>query len=272
MATFAIGDLHGNRHALERLLDEMAFDPHHDRLWFVGDLVNRGPDSLDCLRFIRGLGNTAVTVLGNHDLALLVQARKPNAKERLAPELLPLLQASDGEELLAWLRHRPLLHTDADLGWTMVHAGIPASWDLPQAHRRAAELENALRGSDHDAVLAGLYGDTPAHWSSALTGMERLRYITNALTRQRFIHADGSLDMRHKAGPDAAPADLMPWFLSPGRRSMGCRIVFGHWSTLAPKVWPSCNVWCIDSGAAWGGALTALRLDATMPRMLSVPG
>lgn len=271
MATYAIGDIHGNLDALQRLLAAIAFDARRDRLWFVGDLVSRGADSLGCLRFIHKLGDAAVVTLGNHDLALLVKAQRPNATAKVNKTVAPVLRADDGVALLDWLRHRPLVHTDDQLGWTMVHAGIPREWTLAEAHARAAELEQALQGPDHAAVLKGLYGDTPARWSDSLCGLERLRYITNALTRQRFVYPDGRLDMTHKTTLADAPAPLAPWFALPGRASAGQRIVFGHWSALTPSAWPQHNVWCIDTGAVWGGELTALRLDGA-PIPVSIPG
>ena len=271
MATYAIGDLHGNLEALKRLLDTIDFDAGRDRLWFVGDLVNRGPDSLGCLRFVRALGDCAVCVLGNHDLALLVWAHRPRAAERINTDLAPILAATDGPELLHWLRHRPLLHQDSRLDWVMVHAGIPAEWTLSEAQAHAHEVETALRGPQHEHFLSRMFGDEPALWETTLTGMERLRYITNALTRQRFVYPDQRLDMAHKATLAAAPASLQPWFTLPGRHSADQRIVFGHWAALSPIAWPEHRVWCIDTGAAWGGQLTALRLDADAA-IISVPG
>lgn len=271
MATYAVGDVHGNLGALQRLLAAIKFDPGRDRLWFVGDLVNRGPDSLGCLRFVRNLGHSAVTILGNHDLALLVQAQRADAAAQINPSLAPVLEAADSEVLLHWLRHRPLIHNDNRLGWAMVHAGIPAEWNLAEAQTRAGELENALHGPGHGRLLANLYGDTPALWRNALAGYERLRYITNALTRMRFVYPDGRLDMRHKTTLETAPDYLSPWFARADRHSADQRIVFGHWSALAPVAWPQHNVWCIDTGAAWGGHLTALRLDSA-PETISVPG
>lgn len=272
MATYAIGDIHGNLDALQRLLDALAFDADRDRLWFVGDLVNRGPDSLGCLRLIRGLGDSAIVTLGNHDLALLVKAQRPGAADNINRSVAPILNAADGDALLDWLRHRPVIHTDAELGWTMVHAGIPRQWDVATAQARAQELEAALRGPEFHTVLAQLFGNAPADWREDLDGMERLRYITNALTRQRFVYPDGRLDMVHKTTLAATPAPLAPWFTLPGRASAGQRIVFGHWSALNPSAWPQHNAWCIDTGAAWDGELTALRLDSTEPEHIAVPG
>lgn len=271
MATYAIGDLHGNLDALKRLLRAIRFTADRDRLWFVGDIVNRGDDSLGCLRFVRALGANAITVLGNHDLALLVFAQRDDGPAYTNPDLAAILAAADSQQLLYWLRQQPLLHHDPELGWTMVHAGIPAEWNITDALGYAAEVQACLRGADHQALLARLFGNQPARWHASLTGFERLRYITNALTRQRFVYADGTLDMAHKAELESAPAALQPWFHMPRRRTAGQRIVFGHWAALTPVAWPRYNVWCIDTGAAWGRQLTALKLSAA-PELIAVPG
>lgn len=261
MATYAIGDLHGDLTSLERLLEQLAFDPARDQLWFTGDLVNRGPDSLGCLRFVRALGANAVTTLGNHDLALLAQAHNPTVHTPAHATLKVILAADDGPELLDWLRHQALLHHDTALGWTMAHAGIPVAWDVATAQRCATELEQALRGDNHAVFLRNLFGNKPAAWDDSLDGHARLRYIANALTRQRFVYPDGRLDMHHKGTLDEAPEPLMPWFCLPQRAMAHDRIVFGHWAALTPLAWPEHNAWCIDAGAAWGGRLSALRLD-----------
>lgn len=271
MAILAIGDVHGNYAALQRLIEAIDYDPAHDRLWFVGDLVNRGPDSLATLRYVRSLGESAITVLGNHDLSLLARAQRPDAAERANASLKPILRAPDRGDLLDWLRHCPLIHTDDAIGWTMVHAGVPAEWSIAQAHARAAELEAALRGPHHGEFLRHLFGNTPDRWAESLTGIQRLRYITNALTRQRFATPDGQLDMAYKATIAAAPKPLAPWFTLPHRASANQRIVFGHWSALDPVAWPEHNVWGIDTGASWGGRLSALRLDGP-PEITWVPG
>jgi len=270
MSTFCIGDIHGALGALDALLDRLATDAPDAQLWFVGDLVNRGPDSAGVLRRVRALGERAVTILGNHDLALLALAQRPDAYEQANPSLRDLLQAPDCDELLDWLRHRPLIHHDAALDWTMVHAGIPAEWTVAEAQERAAELESALRGPDHAAFLGELFGNTPEKWDPALTGIERLRYVTNALTRQRFVHADGRLDMGYKKTLAGAPPHLTPWFAMPDRANARQRIVFGHWSALEQVAWPECNVWGIDTGAAWGGQLSALSLHTPEPRLIQV--
>ena len=268
MNTFCIGDIHGAATALDSLLDRLP--GNNSQFWFVGDLVNRGPDSLGVLRRVRDMEDQAITVLGNHDLSLLAHAQRPDALSAAKPSLKPILEASDGGELLDWLRHRPLMHRDETLGWTMVHAGIPAEWTVDEARERAAELEAALRGPDHAAFLGQLFGNTPEKWHPNLIGIERLRYIANALTRQRFVHSDGRLDMDYKKTLAGAPPRLTPWFAMPKRASADERIVFGHWSALERVEWPEHNAWGIDTGAAWGGQLSALRLDSATPELIQV--
>lgn len=268
MPTYAIGDIHGALDALDALLDKLNADSPDVRLWFVGDLVNRGPDSAGVIRRVQGFGERAITVLGNHDVSLLALAQQPNARERAKPALRGVLDAPDCDALLDWLRHRPLLHRDTRLDWTMVHAGLPPAWTVAQGERHARELERALRGPGHREFLRQVLGNTPARWHDNLEGIPRLRYITNALTRQRFVHPDGSLDMDYKATLADAPKSLTPWFRFPGRASAGARIVFGHWSALEQVAWPAHRVWGIDTGASWGGPLTALRLDTPEPALV----
>jgi bis(5'-nucleosyl)-tetraphosphatase (symmetrical) len=262
MATYAVGDVQGCYESLRRLLDQIGFDPGTDRLWFVGDLVNRGPDSLAVLRFVKSLGDRALVVLGNHDLHLLARAagRPGNAKK---DNLDDILEAPDRNDLLAWLRHRPLVHHDANKGFTMVHAGFPPQWDLGLALDCARELESALRGSGYRDFLQAMYGDEPAIWSADLTGMERLRFITNCLTRMRYCDPLGRLDLTAKGHPGTQPVGTMPWFRVPWRATRGERIVFGHWSTL--KWLAENNVWCLDTGCLWGGHLTAIRMRKRKP-------
>ena len=257
MATYAIGDIQGCYEPLRRLLDRIAFDPSKDRLWFVGDLVNRGPDSLACLRFVRSLDEQADVVLGNHDLHLLARAEGETRSAR-KDNLDDILTAPDRDDLLDWLRHRPLMHQDTKKGFAMVHAGLPPQWDIPQALACAREVEEALRGPDYRAFLKGMYGDQPAIWSDDLSGMERLRFITNCLTRMRYCDTQGRLDLTAKGHPATQPAGALPWFRIPGRASRDQRIVFGHWSTL--KWLAENNVWSLDTGCLWGGQLTAIRL------------
>lgn len=271
MPSYAIGDIQGCHAELRQLLDRLAFDPERDRLWLVGDLVNRGPHSLEVLRFVRDLGDAATVVLGNHDLHLLAVAAG-NDKHAKKSTLDAVLEAPDRDELLDWLRRRPLLHHDETLELTMIHAGLPPQWDLAQARACARELEQVLRADDYRIFLRDMYGNQPSLWSPELQGTERLRFITNCLTRLRYCEPDGSLALKEKGLLGSQRPGRLPWFQMPGRLTKKDRIVFGHWSTLG--FWSGDNVWAIDSGCLWGGALTALRLDETPPRavQLDCPG
>lgn len=267
MAVYAVGDVQGCLDALRGLLGRLGFDPGRDRLWLTGDLVNRGPRSLETLRFVRGLGEAAVSVLGNHDLHLLAVAAGA-APARPGDTLDAVLSAPDRDELLEWLRHRPLLHRDTALGWTLVHAGLPPQWDPDEAAARAREAEAVLRGPGWRAFLGTMYGDEPARWDPGLEGTDRLRFVVNALTRLRYCTRDGALALRHKGPPGSQPAGLVPWYDAPARRSAGARIVFGHWSTLGALTGGTgrADAVCLDGGCVWGGRLLALRLDATHAR------
>ncbi|MFP4146722.1 MAG: symmetrical bis(5'-nucleosyl)-tetraphosphatase [Halorhodospira sp.] len=263
MATYAIGDIQGCCDPLKRLLEQLRFDPAQDRIWFVGDLVNRGPDSLGVLRLVRNeLGERAITVLGNHDIHLLsVWCGQGSLKE--ADTLRSTLTAPDGEELIEWLRQRPLMHVDSDLGYALVHAGIPPVWSVAEAQRRAHELEVALRGGiPLNELMANLYGDQPAEWSEELTGYDRLRYITNAFMRMRFVDDEGRLLLRYKGSPAQAPAGHHPWFVI-RRRLRGpddpVKLVTGHWALLGFH--NGDGVLSIDTGCQWGHSLTAVRID-----------
>ncbi|OBS10151.1 symmetrical bis(5'-nucleosyl)-tetraphosphatase [Acidihalobacter prosperus] len=267
MAVYAIGDLQGCLDPLQALLERLRFDPAADRLWLVGDLVNRGPQSLETLRFVRALGEAAVCVLGNHDLHLLALAAGVGTLRR-GDTLQPVLDAPDAAELLGWLRLRPLLHHDTALGWTLVHAGLPPEWDVPQARARAAEVEAELRDAPA-ALFEHLYGDQPDRWSETLGGAARLRFIVNALTRMRYLDPQRRLDHRCKDAPGAAADGLTPWFRVAGRRSVDARIVFGHWSTLGLINEP--HLVALDTGCVWGGTLSAVRLDAPHRPLTAIP-
>ncbi|MDY6942862.1 MAG: symmetrical bis(5'-nucleosyl)-tetraphosphatase [Pseudomonadota bacterium] len=259
MAVYAIGDIQGCFDELQALLDRVTFDPSVDRIWLTGDLVNRGPQSLETLRFVKALGDSAITVLGNHDLHLLALDQGFGG-DKENPTLRPILDAPDRAELMTWLRYRPLLHHDAELGFTMVHAGLPPAWDLPTAMACAAEVERVLRSDGAPKFLRKMYGNKPKQWRSDLSGTSRLRYITNAFTRMRFVDPNGRLDLRYKGAPGTQPSELVPWFQIPNRRSRDLKIVFGHWSTLGTVDAP--GVYALDTGCLWGGELTALRLDS----------
>ncbi len=258
MSVYAIGDVQGCYSALRALLGEIRFDPAHDRLWFTGDLVNRGPRSLDVLRFIRDLGGQAVCVLGNHDLHLLAVAAGA-AKLKKHDTLDEVLTAPDCDDLLSWLRSRPLLHHDEELGYTLIHAGLLPPWDLAVARRLAHEVEAALQSDRHGDFFKHMYGDLPDHWNEGLRDYDRLRVIVNAFTRLRYCDLEGSMDLRPKGPPGTQPVDLVPWFQVPTRRSQNLRIIFGHWSALGR--WQGSGVVCLDSGCLWGRSLTAARLD-----------
>ena len=258
MSVYAIGDVQGCFAELQSLLELIDFDPARDRLWFAGDLVNRGPQSLETLRFVHGLGDAALTVLGNHDLHLIAadfDARYARSKDTLQP----ILEAPDKDELLEWLRCRPLLHHDPELGFTLLHAGLPPQWDLARAQDCAAEVVEVLRNGRHGEFLSRMYGNEPDLWSEDLEGWDRLRYITNCFTRLRYVDPEGRLNLRDKGAPGSQPRGHLPWFAVPGRASAGLRILFGHWSTLGRVAEE--NVFPLDTGCLWGGQLTALRLE-----------
>ncbi len=271
MAIYAVGDIQGCYDELQRLLDHLQFDPADDQLWFVGDVVNRGPQSLESLRFVRELGNSAIMVLGNHDLHLLAVSEGIRPLKR-RDTLEDILSAPDADELLLWLRQRPLLHYNKSLKTLMVHAGLPRAWSKKQARKHAAEVEAVLSGPHYRDFLSVMYGNDPRHWDEKLQGMDRLRYITNAFTRIRYCEADGALDMIHKQKPGLQPDSLTPWFAMENRRNRKTRIVFGHWSTLGYLNDHNCIA--LDTGCLWGGSMTAVRLDTRKPKpyTLSCPG
>ena len=267
MAVYAIGDVQGCYTALQNLLARLHFDPARDRLWFTGDLVNRGPRSLKVLQFVKGLGERAVCVLGNHDLHLLAVAAG-TAKTRKHDTLNEILSAPDRDELLQWLRTRPLLHHDDELGYTLIHAGLLPPWDLAQARLLAQEAETVLRGNACQEFFHHMYGDLPDHWNDNLRGFDRLRVIINAFTRLRYCDLDGNMDLRPKGPPGSQPPDLLPWFQVAGRRSCGLKIIFGHWSALG--LWQDDGVIGLDSGCLWGRTLSAVQLDADPVTFFSV--
>ena len=267
MAVYAIGDIQGCYDELRRLLDRIHFDPARDTLWFVGDIINRGPKSLDSLRFVKSLGDAAVTVLGNHDLNLLAVAEAVRPT-KYADTLDGILAAPDRDELIDWLRRRPLLHYAPEFNTLLVHAGLPPQWTVKKARKRAREVEAVLAGPDHASFLRGMYGNKPRKWRSSLEGWDRLRFITNALTRIRYCDRKGRLELEQKGAPGTQPKNLVPWFQFPGRRSLDTRIVFGHWSTVGLRL--SHNTVALDTGCLWGGEMTALRVDAPEIRLYSV--
>lgn len=259
MSTYAIGDVQGCFSFLEKLLEEIRFDPTQDTLWFTGDLVNRGPQSLETLRFIKKLGDKHKIVLGNHDLHLLAVAE--GAHEGWKEDTLTeILTAADRDELLHWLKQQPLLHHDPKTGYTMVHAGLAPSWDLKTAETLAKEVESVLKSEKAIDFFRTMYGNLPDRWDSSLDGFDRLRCITNYFTRARFCHTDGRLELQNKATLDPVKTDLMPWFKLPNRANAELNIIFGHWAALG-GITNTPHIHALDTGCVWGRALTAMRLE-----------
>ena len=262
---YLIGDVQGCCDALERLLATIGFSPSRDRLWLLGDLVNRGPASLATLRRLRDLGGAATCLLGNHDLNLLAVAqgvRHPHSGDTTGD----ILAAPDRESWLDWLRAQRM--AVAEHGWLMVHAGVVPQWDAPQTLALAAEIEALLRGPDLAAFLPQMYGDAPARWSEALAGPERWRFVINVLTRVRFVGADGTLDLVTKEGVGATPPGFHPWFEAPQRRTAGVPVAFGHWASLGLVNRP--DLLALDTGCVWGRQLSAARIDGGRREIVQV--
>jgi bis(5'-nucleosyl)-tetraphosphatase (symmetrical) len=256
MAIYAIGDIQGCYNEFQQLLEQIRFDPAQDKLWLVGDLVNRGPDSLPVLRLIKSLGESAITVLGNHDLHLLAVAAGEAAIHR-SDTLDEVLKAPDCDELLTWLRHQRMVY--AEDGYVLVHAGLLPQWSAKQAVNLGQEVESALRGDNYAIFFEHMYGNSPRAWSDELGGYKRLRVITNALTRMRICTVQGEMEFKFKGEVEKIPANYLPWFDLPKRKSANATVIFGHWSALGLKVTP--NVIALDTGCLWGGSMTAIRLE-----------
>jgi bis(5'-nucleosyl)-tetraphosphatase (symmetrical) len=268
VARYAIGDLQGCYDELRELLDLLDFSSDRDQLLFTGDLVNRGPQSLQVLRLVRALGANALTVLGNHDLHLLAHCFDPARPLRDGDTLQPVLEASDRDVLTEWLLDQPLAVHDAARGELLVHAGVIPAWSAVEAAAAGAEVSQALR-ADPKGFLSRMYGNEPTQWRDDLSRSERLRFSVNMLTRLRFCTAEGRVDLKLKCAPDAARAPFAPWFAHPGRKATDTRIIFGHWSTLG--YYRRANLLCLDTGCVWGGALTALDLDDPQAPPVRVP-
>ncbi len=256
MAIYAVGDVQGCYAELQRLLEQARFEPAQDRLWLVGDLVNRGPGSLEVLRLVRSLGDSAVTVLGNHDLHLLAVAEGVGELHR-TDTLDEILNAPDRDELLHWLRCQRLLHAEGD--YVLVHAGLLPQWSVAQAADLAHEVEAALRGDDYGTFLAHMYGNSPHDWNDDLGGYKRLRVIVNAFTRMRICTPQGRMEFKFKGEVPDIPAGYLPWFDVPGRKSSDATVIFGHWSALG--LLHRKDVIALDTGCLWGGPMSAVRLD-----------
>ena len=270
MAIYAIGDIQGCYDPFRRLLDELDFNPDGDTLWLTGDLVNRGPKSLKTLRFVKGLGDAAITVMGNHDLHLLALWAGAIDYDERFESLKKTLNAPDADDLCDWLRRRPLAHYDEKLDTLLVHAGTHPQWSVPKTLALAAEVENELRDGDFDILLAKMYGNAPAKWSEELRGYKRLRFIINCLTRMRMITANEKLNFSFSGSPWRARKDQVPWFDVDGPALRRTRVVFGHWSQLGLIVLP--KLINVDTGCVWGRQLTAVRLDKRIPRVIQVEG
>jgi bis(5'-nucleosyl)-tetraphosphatase (symmetrical) len=260
MATYAIGDLQGCYDPFRRLLDTLKFDPAHDQLWFAGDLINRGPKSLQTLRFIISLGDRARTVLGNHECHFLAVAYGHKNPHR-ADTFEQLLAAEDSKELIDWVRKQPFMYEDHSLGYGMIHAGLPPQWSLSEARQYARELEATFQSDDIDQFLASMYGDQPDRWDANLTGNERLRFVINCFTRLRYCDEQGRLHLKEKGAIGTQAEGLLPWFEAANRKTLNDRLLFGHWSTLG--LHKKNNAICLDSGCLWGGKLSAIKLDGS---------
>ncbi|MEJ2609815.1 MAG: symmetrical bis(5'-nucleosyl)-tetraphosphatase [Candidatus Thiodiazotropha sp.] len=262
MAIYAIGDIQGCYDELQRLLELIQFDPTRDTLWLAGDLVNRGPKSLQVLRFVKSLGEHAISVLGNHDLHLLALSQG-NLSHHKHGNLIEVLNAPDRDELIDWLRHRPVMYQHPSRGYSLIHAGLPPQWDINTALACAQELETVLRGPGFHDFCQIMYGNQPDKWNNSLRGMDRLRFITNCFTRLRYCTHDGRLAMQDKGPPEQHKNGSIPWYEMPNRKTKNQPILFGHWSTLGYR--KIGNVWSLDSGCLWGGKLTALHLRKHKP-------
>ncbi|MBZ4202784.1 MAG: symmetrical bis(5'-nucleosyl)-tetraphosphatase [Methylovulum sp.] len=262
MSIYAIGDIQGCFDELQLLLDKIQFNPQEDCIWFAGDLVNRGPKSLETLRFVKNLGTSAITVLGNHDMHLLAAASATKTSTK-KDSLTPILEAPDRDELIHWLRHQPLFYTNND--FCMIHAGLPPQWDFKTTQRMALLVENVLQGPNYELLLQQMYGNKPNQWTPNLKGTAKLRFIINCFTRMRYCDASGRLDFNNTGPIGTQPEELMPWFTLPNRKSANMKIIFGHWSTLG--YYEGSNCYAIDTGCLWGGQLTALKLSTPIQRI-----
>ncbi len=262
MPTYAIGDVQGCLDELNDVLNEINFDEARDQLWFAGDLVNRGPKSLETLRFVKSLDNVK-TVLGNHELHLLAVAndvRKPHRKDTFDD----ILDAEDKSELLHWIKQQALLVHENEFNFSLVHAGLPPQWSLKQASDLAKETESLIKSYKFNDFLKTMYGNEPDIWQENLTGFDRYRYIINCFTRLRYCSAEGQLDFSNKGAPGTQSESLIPWYSHPGRKSKENKFLFGHWSTVhlaTDKNFRQWNAFPLDKGCLWGGDLMALRLE-----------
>lgn len=267
MATYAIGDVQGCFDDLLRLVDKINFDKTTDTLWFCGDVINRGPKSLETLRFIKSLGSSAITVLGNHDLhflAVTALANNPSKHDTFTD----ILEADDRDDLVKWLLSNKLFHHDSDLNISMVHAGVPIQWTIEDAVSFSSEIEKILQSDSSLDFFKHMYGNYPPEWNPNLTGWNRYRFITNVFTRMRYCDDEGRPDFRHKGDIGTQPKHLTAWFMHEHRRTKDNEIIFGHWSTLSNI--KEKNIYAIDTGCLWAQNLTALRIDTKEKELISI--
>lgn len=260
MTTYAIGDIQGCYDPFQRLLDKLNFDPAEDKLWLAGDLINRGPKSLETLRFIISLGDSAQSILGNHECHFLAIAKGHKAPHRI-DTFSNLLAADDSEQLIDWVQSQPFFYHDDELGYSMLHAGVPPQWSLSDTKKYALELESVFQSPAIDSFLAAMYGNSPNRWDENLTGHDRLRFIINCFTRLRYCDKDGQLNFKEKGALGTQPSNLVPWFNAPNRQTINDKLLFGHWSTLG--LHQSNKATCLDSGCLWGDSLSAIALDGS---------
>lgn len=270
MSIYIIGDVQGCYDPLRRLLDKIDFDEKRDKIWFTGDLVNRGPDSLGVLRFVYEHRHSMMTVLGNHDITLLAVAEEAVPFQEERHSFSDILKNGQRDEYLNWLKHCPLVHYDADRATLLVHAGLVPGWDLPLTQSLAKEVETLLQSNQSAVLLHHLYGNTPDHWSPDLSGWPRFRFIVNVLTRIRFCTREGVLDLLSKEDQHTAPADYFPWFSVSSLQRIGVKIVFGHWAALEGKTGIP-NAIALDTGCVWGKQLTAYALETDTRYCLDCP-
>lgn len=268
MATYAIGDIQGCYSAFKKLLKKIKFNPNKDKLWVCGDMVNRGPDSLKTLQYLRSLGDSVQCVLGNHDLHLLA-VYYTSLEPKKTDTFSEVLNSRDVDDLMTWLRHQPLFHFDINLNCAMVHAGIYPGWNVEDCLSYAKEVENALTGEHFVNFFHSMYGNKPDYWKPSLKSMERLRFITNVFTRMRYIDEDDRLHMKLKGSPllQEDPS-VYPWFEQTQKHIKHNRVVCGHWSTLESKQYG--NVFALDSGCLWGGELSALKISSEKPKWIRI--
>ena len=260
MATYAIGDIQGCFDAFQALLEKIKFNKEKDQLWLAGDMINRGPQSLETLRYIISLGDAAKVVLGNHECHALAVFYGHKEAHR-SDTFQDIINAPDADELFNWIRTRPFFYQDKQLGYSMIHAGLPPQWTLKDAKKNASELEAVLAGEYYQAFFADMYGSKPKCWEDKLTGQDRLRFIINSFTRTRYCDASGKMDFKEKGRLGSQPEHLLPWFDVPNRKTKNKKIVFGHWSTIG--IHKQNNTSCLDSGCLWGGSLSAMVLDGS---------